>query len=708
MLRSNPTVPSSCSACWSAWHGRWGMAAPLLAGSREPSAGSRRCLAPFRNVHKFDPVLRLPLTLGLAHVLAVAAARARETMPAGGSGASVSATASGWPSSAVTVLGVVAVAGAAPGTHRPAGSDRRFRSVPPYWHRTVDWLEENSGAATGTTALLVPGSSFATYLWGTPEDEPVQALARRGGRYATRCPWRRPGTSGCSPRSRPGSRPVSLGRLGRVPCPRRDRHLVVRNDLRGVLGRAAAGPGAPGDRGLAGAARVAAFGPDVGGPVRRGRRGRGARGPVRRVVAEAGRHAEYPAVEVYEVDGAEGAAATAEPPLVVGGPESLLDLLDAGVIGGEPAVLAVDHDEASAPDGNWCSPTGCTPGARLRSHGDDRISHAAPPRTQDAWEHPSRDYLLEPTGRWETTAQLLGAPISSRPPRGRLPIPRARCDPRHSLRGVRRALTPRGSRARRCRGSRRGSRCGSATSRAVTSVTLVAGVIGGTASSGCEGDGCRHVRRTTPCVRSEPVAVELPPGETQWLRVAASPGSDEPASWRSPRCRSRAWTSTAPWCCPRCRQPGAPPTSGAGGRTDPGRVRRGGDDVRCTTGRATGERRAACSTGPCGSGPGAVRRVGHGRPVMGDALLGLIQKDQLLNARASSVAVDDARASAVAAIDGTPGTTWVADLDDRTPRCRWPGSVGARSTGCSCCSTGRPPRRRRPRWRSATRAVGKC
>ena len=42
-------------------------------------------------------------------------------------------------------------------------------------------------------------------------------------------------------------------------------------------------------------------------------------------------------------------------------------------------------------------------------------------------------------------------------------------------------------------------------------------------------------------------------------------------------------------------------------------------------------------------------------------------RDQLVNVSASSTAVADARASALAAIDGRPGTTWLADDEDDDP-----------------------------------------
>ena len=115
--------------------------------------------------------------------------------------------------------------------------------------------------------------------------------------------------------------------------------MVVRNDLRPaddvpvpVLVHQAldASPGIE---------KVADFGPRLGG------RTRVETDEGTSMVVEDGWRAAYPAVEVYEVAGARSAVSAADPPVVVGGPESLLDLLDAGLLGDEPTVLAADAAE---------------------------------------------------------------------------------------------------------------------------------------------------------------------------------------------------------------------------------------------------------------------------------------------------------------------------------------------------------------------------
>ena len=61
---------------------------------------------------------------------------------------------------------------------------------------------------------------------------------------------------------------------------------------------------------------------------------------------------------------------------------------------------------------------------------------------------------------------------------------------------------------------------------------------------------------------------------------------------------------------------------------------------------------------------GADLRV---RPRPGDPLNRLLLESQPIGISASSQANPDSRASAIAAIDGDPGTSWTADLDDLKP-----------------------------------------
>ena len=130
-------------------------------------------LAPLRNVHKFDVVIRLPLVLGLGlavdRLLGACAASSgsrdlqhqldrtnRQHGPGDGSARGA------WP------------------PRRPSswvGSSRRTRwsACRATGTKRPDWLAQHDQDGT---ALLTPGTGFGDYLWGSPKDEPLQFLAR--------------------------------------------------------------------------------------------------------------------------------------------------------------------------------------------------------------------------------------------------------------------------------------------------------------------------------------------------------------------------------------------------------------------------------------------------------------------------------------------------------------------------------------------------
>ncbi|MEI5131422.1 alpha-(1-_3)-arabinofuranosyltransferase family protein [Streptomyces libani] len=119
-------------------------------------------LRPFRNIYKFTPGLALALTLGLAHLLAVATERrgtrripARRRLPL------------------VTAL-LVLPALALPfltGTVLQPGA---FTRLPASWERAAAWLQKHS---PHSRALVVPATAHGLYTWGSPIDEPLDVLA---------------------------------------------------------------------------------------------------------------------------------------------------------------------------------------------------------------------------------------------------------------------------------------------------------------------------------------------------------------------------------------------------------------------------------------------------------------------------------------------------------------------------------------------------
>jgi arabinofuranan 3-O-arabinosyltransferase len=274
-------------------------------------------LAPLRNVHKWEPVLRLPIVLGLAYLASKALTwrRLRLRLPA---------------SPLVAMLLVVAAAPAGLMMLRPGPG---WTEMPSYWREATGWLADQDARAR---TLVVPGSGFAQHTWGRTVDEPIQPLA--GAPWSTRnqIPLSSEGNIRVmdtveSVLEQGRGSPALAAFLARSGY----KYLLVRHDLDRAASGAppiavvrAAIAGSPG-LGLA-----ADFGPQV---------GAGGAGPS---PVDAG--VSVPAIEIYQVtaDVPQVSATTVSGvPVISGGPESLLGVLEQGLIdAGQPAVLAGDAD----------------------------------------------------------------------------------------------------------------------------------------------------------------------------------------------------------------------------------------------------------------------------------------------------------------------------------------------------------------------------
>ncbi len=141
-------------------------------------------LSPVRNVHKFDVWVRLPVAIGAGWAAAAVLALARSWRA--WSWRAWSWRAWSWRAlrdarpRPLLVAGTAVVAAAglvaagSPLWRADLTTGRTFLSVPGYWLEASAWLANAGGRGR---ALVVPGSSFGTYLWGRPQDEPLQPYA---------------------------------------------------------------------------------------------------------------------------------------------------------------------------------------------------------------------------------------------------------------------------------------------------------------------------------------------------------------------------------------------------------------------------------------------------------------------------------------------------------------------------------------------------
>lgn len=284
---------------------------------------------PLRNVHKLGPVIRLPLVLGIAELLG------RIALP-GSTPKSLWLRAFAHPERdkrvavGIVVLTALLVSTSLAWTGRlsPPGT---FTAIPQYWHDAADWLSShNTGTPVPGRVLVVPGAPFATQVWGTSHDEPLQVLGNS--------PW---GVRDSIPLTPPQTiraldsvqRLLAAGRpsvgLADTLVRQGISYLLLRNDLDPESSRSArpilvhrAIAGSPGLQ------KVAEFGAPVG------------PGTLAGFVNDSGLRPHYPAVEIYQVGGA-GAPYFVETdrlPRVDGGPEVLLRLDERRRLLGQPAL----------------------------------------------------------------------------------------------------------------------------------------------------------------------------------------------------------------------------------------------------------------------------------------------------------------------------------------------------------------------------------
>lgn len=625
-------------------------------------------LSPIRNVHKFDPIIRLPLVVGLAYV--VQALRDAPT-------AERSDRVTRWVLTATAVA--VVAAGAVPALVGRVAPAEPVVAVPGYWAATTRWLEERQAEDGDATALLLPGSGFARYQWGSPDDEPVQWLA--DSRWAVRnvVPLVPAGQvrllDGIERRMAEGRGSVGLARaLARAGV----RYLVVRNDLQRsddvpdpLLVRQAL-------RGSPGLAVARAFGPVLGGEARLESE------DGERVVVGGGWQARYRAVEVWEVTGAERAVLAEELPVVVGGPEDLPDLGDLDALEGldeQPAVLAADLPEELSDDLRAVlGPLVLTDGLRLREHAFARIHDANSPvlvGDEPARNgNPTRDYEIDAGDRWATRAVLEGA---------REVTASSSAGWTDTLGPVRRGAQP---------WAALDGDPGTAWRTAVLStgvpwwevtldeprrwgrVELTGGgaapedqrvrVRAGDWSSDELTLGPGQVRDVAVPVDSATLRVEGTVADQPLsLAEVGVPGLRVARPWALPTLPD-AWSQV--WDQPDAIVLRTDRDARTGCVTAPD-LRRGREELRCTPREAVGDEEP-------GGLDRLVRLTGgatydevelRGRAKAGPALDALVVTDRLLSATASGTAVDDPRAGPLAAVDGNPGTAWIADPDQDFP-----------------------------------------
>ncbi|WP_235921190.1 alpha-(1-_3)-arabinofuranosyltransferase [Lentzea tibetensis] len=281
-------------------------------------------LAPLRNVHKFEPVLRLCLVLGFIHGLHL-------SRPHGLRAAPEHWRRRGRVAFALVLIAVIA----APAWLLTLRPGLGWSDVPDHWREATSWLAEQDSRAR---TLLLPSTGFGQYTWGRTVDEPMQSLAEAPWAVRNQVPL---GSEGNTRFMDAVNDALADGRgsAGLADFLARSgyRFLLMRNDVdRAATESTPLAVLRQGLLGSPGIERVAEFGPEV-------------RLRDQKLTSSVDLSVSGKSLEVYEVKRTVpvvSAVNTADVPIVSGGPESLLPLLSQGLLrADQPTVLGGDARE---------------------------------------------------------------------------------------------------------------------------------------------------------------------------------------------------------------------------------------------------------------------------------------------------------------------------------------------------------------------------
>jgi arabinofuranan 3-O-arabinosyltransferase len=285
--------------------------------------------APLRNLWKFDPMVRLPVALGLAHL---AAAHPDPDPERGPAAARVSRLAA-----AVPVIAALAVAAlAVPAYISGLAAAGAYPQIPGYWVNAASWLNRNAGRQS---VLVVPGAAFGQYLWGSPEDDVLEPLSTVNWAERDLTSIGSPGNERLIEAidQQLAAGDGSAG-LTQVLAQMGVKYLVVRNDLiRSSLFGAWPSRIRDALASSPGISEVAKFGAPEGNT-----------GPGDAVSSF---DPPFPPVQIYQVRGAAPAASVvpaASALRVYGAPEATLTLAGAGLLNGRPVLLNADSPSLPA------------------------------------------------------------------------------------------------------------------------------------------------------------------------------------------------------------------------------------------------------------------------------------------------------------------------------------------------------------------------